>query len=135
VSSPVTPWASPKAPPTWADPVLSATELERLLSVGYQLWWAPAAHVVARVAAGEICDVVTLYTQPESRRQGHARALMQALIAHAQHHQAVGLTLEVRTDNLAAQALYRACGLVPIGIRPGYYPDGTDAALFTMKST
>ncbi|HLV89786.1 MAG TPA: ribosomal-protein-alanine N-acetyltransferase RimI, partial [Acidimicrobiia bacterium] len=33
------------------------------------------------------------------------------------------LTLEVRTRNEAARALYASLGMVPVGIRPGYYGD------------
>jgi len=38
------------------------------------------------------------------------------------------LTLEVRTSNSAAQALYRRFGFAPVGVRRNYYPEtGEDA--------
>ncbi len=37
--------------------------------------------------------------------------------------------LEVRADNAAARALYRATGWEEIGLRRGYYADGVDAVL------
>lgn len=39
------------------------------------------------------------------------------------------LSLEVRESNIVAQRLYRKFGLVPGGIRKGYYPDNNEDAL------
>jgi len=39
------------------------------------------------------------------------------------------LSLEVRESNLVAQRLYRKFGLVPGGIRKGYYPDNNEDAI------
>src|SRR5690625_1300544 len=39
------------------------------------------------------------------------------------------LSLEVRESNLVAQLLYRKFGLVPGGIRKGYYPDNNEDAI------
>ena len=33
------------------------------------------------------------------------------------------LTLEVRSENSAARALYASLGLAPVGVRKGYYGD------------
>jgi len=46
------------------------------------------------------------------------------------------LSLEVRVSNLTAQKLYRKFGLVPGGIRKGYYPDdGEDALVMWVDLT
>lgn len=42
---------------------------------------------------------------------------------------AIRLSLEVRVSNVIAQKLYRKFGLVPGGIRKGYYPDDGEDAL------
>lgn len=39
------------------------------------------------------------------------------------------LSLEVRETNIVAQKLYRKFGLVPGGIRKGYYPDNNENAI------
>ena len=39
------------------------------------------------------------------------------------------LSLEVRETNIVAQKLYRKFGLVPGGIRKGYYPDNKENAI------
>jgi ribosomal-protein-alanine N-acetyltransferase len=39
------------------------------------------------------------------------------------------LTLEVRSGNEPAKALYRRFGYAPVGVRKGYYADGEDALI------
>jgi len=48
---------------------------------------------------------------------------MLALIEAAVDLGARHLTLEVRTGNDAARALYSRLGLAPVGVRPRYYGD------------
>lgn len=44
-------------------------------------------------------------------------------------------TLEVRTSNEAAQALYRQLGFEPVGLRRRYYKNGEDAVIMTLMMT
>lgn|SRR5690625_565906 len=50
-------------------------------------------------------------------------------IQFAMQQGASRLSLEVRESNIVAQHLYRKFGLVPGGIRKGYYPDNKEDAL------
>ncbi len=44
------------------------------------------------------------------------------------------LTLEVRTSNFSAQALYRRFGFAPVGVRRNYYPEtGEDAIVMWAR--
>jgi ribosomal-protein-alanine N-acetyltransferase len=72
---------------------------------------------------GEEAHVTNLLVAPEWRRQGIGLGLMLALIDAAVGAGARHLTLEVRSTNEAAQAMYSRLGLAPIGIRRGYYGD------------
>jgi ribosomal-protein-alanine N-acetyltransferase len=72
---------------------------------------------------GEEAHVTNLLVAPEWRRQGLGLGLMLALIDAAVGAGARHLTLEVRSTNEAAQAMYSRLGLAPIGIRRGYYGD------------
>jgi len=47
---------------------------------------------------------------PAARGRGIGRRLLAAVIEHAQAHGYCAVTLEVRADNAAAQALYRSLG-------------------------
>ena len=57
-------------------------------------------------------------------------------IQYAMNEGAKRLSLEVRVSNIIAQQLYRKFGLVPGGIRKGYYPDnGEDAIVMWVELT
>lgn len=65
--------------------------------------------------------ITNLLVAPEHRRRGLARALLRTLIDESADRGARHLTLEVRSDNTGAIALYQQIGLVAAGIRPRYY--------------
>ena len=67
--------------------------------------------------------VTNLLVDADWRRQGIGFDLMKALIEAAVEAGARHLTLEVRSRNEAARALYARLGLAPVGIRKGYYGD------------
>ena len=56
------------------------------------------------------------------------------LVAGLEHARAAGcgrMILEVRADNLGAQALYRRHRFVEVHVRRRYYADGTDALILS----
>jgi [ribosomal protein S18]-alanine N-acetyltransferase len=67
--------------------------------------------------------VTNLLVDPGWRRQGIGLELMKSLIELAVDAGARHLTLEVRSQNEAARALYAGLGLAPVGVRRGYYGD------------
>ena len=71
--------------------------------------------------------VMNIAVDPSARRRGIGRTLFAGLLDEVTWHGARHLTLEVRTSNVAARALYAAFGLAPVGVRRRYYPDGEDA--------
>ena len=78
------------------------------------------AFILARAIAGE-AEILTLAVTPASRRQGLARALVEAAAGVAASLSAESLFLEVAADNDAAIGLYRAAGFEEVGRRRGYY--------------
>lgn len=90
--------------------------------------------ILARTVADE-AEILTLAVVPAARRQGIARALVDAAAAHARAQGAARFFLEVATSNLPAQALYRRAGFVQVGIRRRYYPDGSDALVLSRGIT
>lgn len=86
---------------------------------------------------GPEAELLTLATDPASRRQGRARALMHEFEREALARGASSLFLEVAENNAPALALYAECGFVQAGRRPNYYRarDGQPvAALLLCKS-
>jgi ribosomal-protein-alanine N-acetyltransferase len=117
-----------------------------------QLWGELAGvpdrrhYLLARAAPGQpVCgyaglavgpdaaDVMTVAVRPAARRHGVGRALLTALIAHAQEAGLVEVLLEVRADNEAALALYRGLGFERVGLRRRYYPGGVDGLVLRRR--
>ena len=65
--------------------------------------------------------VTTVVTEPQRRRERVATRLMLCLAHRAVQSRARSLTLEVRSSNKGAQALYRRFGMAPVGVRKKYY--------------
>ena len=91
--------------------------------VGYAGMW----HVVTE---GHITNVAVL---EQYRRRGVAKALMEEIINIAQQKQMIGITLEVRISNIAAQKLYTKYGFRPEGFRKNYYQDTKEDAVIMCK--
>lgn len=91
--------------------------------IGYAGMW----HVVTE---GHITNVAVLEGY---RRQGVADALMEKMIAVAIEKEMIGITLEVRINNQAAQKLYIKYGFRPEGFRKNYYADTKEDAIIMWK--
>jgi ribosomal-protein-alanine N-acetyltransferase len=77
--------------------------------------------------------VLKVATLPPHRRSGLARRLMELAEEHAIEVGGESLTLEVRTSNTAAIALYEALEYHRAGVRTAYYQDGEDAVIMTKR--
>lgn len=91
--------------------------------VGYVGMW----HVVNE---GHITNVAVL---PDYRRQGIGDALIAEMISIAVEKEMIGITLEVRMGNTAAQKLYTKYGFRPEGFRKNYYADTHEDAIIMWK--
>ncbi|MEM6588760.1 MAG: GNAT family N-acetyltransferase [Pseudomonadota bacterium] len=94
------------------------------------------AFALTRIVADE-AELLTLATNPAHRRQGHARALLQTLEAHASTQGAVTIFLEVSAQNDPAIALYLSASYEESARRTDYYTSPTghriDALILTKK--
>ncbi len=92
------------------------------------------AFALARVIADE-AELLTIATDPALRRQGLARACMDAWQTASIRRGATRAFLEVAADNRAARALYAACGYGVAGQRRGYYrrPDGGSVDAYILE--
>ena len=71
--------------------------------------------------------VTSIAIRPGYRGQQLGKRLMHAMVSRAAEHGAFWMTLEVRADNPAAQAMYKRFGFARVGIRPKYYGGTVDA--------
>ncbi len=91
--------------------------------VGYGGMW----HVVTE---GHITNIAV---HRAYRRRGIGDAIVKSLLEIAEQKEMIGLTLEVRKSNEAAQSLYRSNGFILEGIRPEYYEDNKEDALIMWR--
>lgn len=88
----------------------------------------PLAYSVERWLLPEI-ELLALATDPAARRRGAARALLDDLRSRATRAGGRRITLEVRSGNAPARALYASLGFRPFHLRPGYYRSSGEDAL------
>lgn len=87
-----------------------------------------AGYLSGRVLGDEF-ELFSLAVQPELRRQGIARRLMEHGIDELRRRGVQRWWLEVRAANSAAQGLYQTYGFKAIGRRRDYYHNPVDDAL------
>ena len=96
-----------------------------------------AGETVGYVGCQTVLDegyITNVAVDPACRRQGIARALIDALQSRAAAAGLAFVTLEVRASNAAAIALYEKVGFVPVGTRRNFYTAPTeDAVLMTWS--
>lgn len=84
---------------------------------------------------GEV-EILNVAVDPQRRRGGIGRALLDKVRERLDEHDAEAVFLEVRRGNEAAIGLYRACGFHQVGLRKRYYQDnGEDAVLMSWART
>lgn len=78
-------------------------------------------------------ELLRIAVAPERRGQGLGAELLKAVQRELRGVGFTSLFLEVRAGNVAARALYAACGWQEVGRRARYYGDGEDAVLCAWK--
>lgn len=84
---------------------------------------AIAAYSVAMVGVQEM-HLLNLTVAAPWQGRGHARALLDALVAQCRRDGHEALWLEVRPSNARAREVYRRYGFEDVGLRRNYYPAG-----------
>lgn len=116
------PWSRNQCHQAFTQPAFAA----------FGLW--QATRLVAYISIYHVCDefeILNLAVDPEKRRNGLGKRVLQAALQVAHKMGMKKVTLEVRRNNFAAIALYQNCGFLESGVRAHYYPDtGEDALIF-----
>ena len=91
-----------------------------------------AGYADMRIITGE-SQVYNIAIAPEFRRQGIGEALLAHMVEKSEELGLSLITLEVRSGNEAAMALYEKMGFKKVGSRPGYYAKGSEDAVLMDK--
>ena len=73
--------------------------------------------------------ITNVAVSPDCRRQGVGRALIGTLVSHAGAQGLAFVTLEARTSNMPASALYENAGFQKVGVRKNFYTAPVEDAL------
>ena len=73
--------------------------------------------------------ITNVAVSPDCRRQGVGRALIGTLVSHAGAQGLAFVTLEARTSNMPAIALYENAGFQQVGVRKNFYTAPVEDAL------
>ena len=81
----------------------------------------------------DVWHLMNIAVDPSARRRGYAGALLEEMLARAGADQPY--TLEVRTSNAPAIALYERFGFRSAGTRPRYYHDTGEDAMIMWRTS
>ncbi|HEY5401989.1 MAG TPA: ribosomal protein S18-alanine N-acetyltransferase [Pyrinomonadaceae bacterium] len=87
-----------------------------------------AGYIVARETAGEL-HINNVAVREAYRRRGIGIGLLGRIVSEARRLNVTTAFLEVRSGNIAAQALYERCGFKAIARRANYYSDPREDAV------
>lgn len=90
-------------------------------------------HVVFWVVLDQ-AEVLDIAVSIEYRRQGYGRLLMDHVVAMSQQQGCNLISLEVRSSNEAAMALYEGMGFKPVAVRPKYYAHDNEDAIVMQRT-
>ena len=117
----------------WSEKSI-ASELQNDLAL-----WLVALHedtVVGYIGSQTVCgetDMMNVAVHPDWRRRGIGESLIEQLIVQLKQRGSSNLSLEVRSSNGPAVALYEKLGFRQVGRRPNYYRNPKEDALILRK--
>lgn len=109
-------------------------DLERESYFCYALWEEKAVSFISYEKVFDEGQIISVATHPDFRERGFGKKLFGHVKKLAVADEIKIFTLEVRSDNTPAIALYKKMGFKEVGRRKGYYknPD-SDAILMDLN--
>lgn len=125
------PWTEEMFAAELSPGTLAGMLVARLPAVGAP---PPVVGYICVWLVGDELHINNLAVHPRWRQRGIARALLEAALRHGRAGGAHTAFLEVRTSNLAAQALYRQFDFEPVGVRARYYTHPLEDAVLMRRT-
>ena len=91
--------------------------------------------MIALACASKICDelhIIALAVHPVHRRNGLGNEILTTLLNNGKSYGMQSATLEVKSSNGPANAIYRKLGFNVKGCRKQYFKDGSDALILWL---
>lgn len=110
----------------------TADDFADLQKSGCEIIMSENSFIVYRIAADE-AEIITIGVDPKIRRTGTAFSLMTIVEKEIKNQGVNNIFLEVSSTNIPAIELYKKLGFLPVGSRPKYYEDGTDAIVMKKQ--
>lgn len=121
---------------SFSDPLKKETILKDLERDSYYCYGLYDEDLVAFISYEKVIDeaqIISVATAPAYRQRGYAKKLFNEVVAVAENDGVEFFSLEVRSNNTPAIALYESLGFKTVGVRKNYYrnPD-SDAILMDL---
>ena len=114
----------PEKKPTEADSLTRLMKSPALYGMIAQRGGSLAGFILL-LASLDSTDILEICVQPDMRRSGIGKGLLEAGLFQARQRRQNSIILEVAENNLAAQTLYHQAGFKQISRRQNYYLRGT----------
>lgn len=101
--------------------------------VGYAIFRVELSVDVDKAGYERIGHLLDLAVEREHRREGIGSSLLREIEKYSRSRDAYEIWLEAREGNLTAREFYHERGFKDMGVRRGYYPDGTNAIIMRKK--
>lgn len=110
----------------------STQDFADLQKSGCEIIMSENSFIVYRIAVDE-AEIITIGVDQKIRRTGTAFSLMTIVEKEIKNQGVKNIFLEVSLTNIPAIELYKKLGFLPVGSRPKYYEDGTDAIVMKKQ--
>lgn len=121
------------------DPLKKETIMKDLAKDSYYCYALFDGELVSFMSYERVFEegqIITVATAPEYRKKGYGARLFDEVCKIAKNDGVELFTLEVRSNNTAAVALYESVGFKKVGLRKNYYDNPkSDAILMDLHLT
>lgn len=122
---------------SFSDPLKRETILKDLGRNNFYCYGLYDEDIKAFISYEKVLDeaqIISVAVSPCDRRKGYGKELLEKVCAEAKKEGIAFFTLEVRSNNLPAIALYEKAGFNRVGLRKNYYQNPLcDAVLMDLK--